>query len=657
MIRWIWILGLGTTLCAGAAAAVPDIEVPAQDVAAAGSAPPSGDDAGGGSAGFAAGRFENYLDGVMEAQFRDYKVVGATFALVRDHRLVFSKGYGVASLDTGAPVDPAVTLFRPGSVSKLFTWTSVMQLVEQGRMDLNAPISEYVSQFEVPNAFDTPMTLNHIMTHTPGLEDGAAGYLFADEVSDLVPLADSLAAHVPAQVRPPGTYASYSNWATALAGLAVANVSGERFEDYVARHIFEPLGMRHATFEEPLPEGLADDMAQGYMAKEGGVTPMGFEFVKNFGPAGALSAAADDMALFMIAHVSGGALPGGGRILSPETTAFMHERFFAHDERVAGMAHGFYEIFRNGERFVGHGGDTIAFHSELVIQPETGFGLFVSFNTPGGAEARPGVVDAVLDYFYPGDGGAEPAFPDEPLAGSAERIKAVSGAYRFNRRSYTKLEGIIGLGGDLIVRPSEQAGQIFVPGEQGGRFIEVAPYEFRQQQRQARLVFQTDDGGNVARALVSPLPVMVADRLAFWQTAANHQLIIGLGLLAAFFVLLNAVRNRGRVTVGGTAGLARLSLMAASASFLIFVAGLAVVFGNFDINDFIFDFPPPGTAIVLVFPVLGALFTVICIGLLVPVWRSPECNVWQRLRYTYVALVFLLLLGVLAYWNLLGWRY
>jgi hypothetical protein len=196
-----------------------------------------------------------------------------------------------------------------------------------------------------------------------------------------------------------------------------------------------------------------------------------------------------------------------------------------------------------------------------------------------------------------------------------------------------------------------------VPGEQGGRFIEVAPYEFRQQQRQARLVFQTDDGGNVARALVSPLPVMVADRLAFWQTAANHQLIIGLGLLAAFFVLLNAVRNRGRVTVGGTAGLARLSLMAASASFLIFVAGLAVVFGNFDINDFIFDFPPPGTAIVLVFPVLGALFTVICIGLLVPVWRSPECNVWQRLRYTYVALVFLLLLGVLAYWNLLGWRY
>ncbi len=126
----------------------------------------------------------------MAAQFRDYQLAGMTFALVKDGELVLSKGYGYADIGEKTPVDPAVHLFRPGSVSKLFTWTAVMQLVEQGKLDLNTDIGEYIDQFDIPNEFDQPLTLSHIMTHSPGLEDGAAGYLFADEVEDLVPLAE-----------------------------------------------------------------------------------------------------------------------------------------------------------------------------------------------------------------------------------------------------------------------------------------------------------------------------------------------------------------------------------------------------------------------------------------------------------------------------------
>jgi len=599
--------------------------------------------------------FQAYLDGVMAAQFRDWELAGMTFALVRDGELALSKGYGVASLASGEPVDPARTLFRPGSVSKLFTWTAVMQLVEQGRIDLDAPVSQYVTQFEVPEAFGEPLTMKHIMTHAPGLEDGAAGYLFADEVEDLVPLADSLAAHIPNQIWPPGTYSAYSNWSTAVAGLVVANVSGMSFEAYVAENIFKPLGMTQATFEEPLPAELADDMAQGYKPKYNGIEPMGFEFIKNFGPAGALSAAAEDMAKFIVAHVSDGAL-GEGRILEPETTRQMHSRLFAHDPRVAGMAHGFYEIRRNGVRFVGHGGDTIAFHSELVIHPETDFGFFLSFNTPAGARARAAVVDAVIDYFYPGDGGAEPVIPAEPLEGSAERIAAIAGAYRLNRRSFTKLEGVLGLVGDLAIGPGPD-GEIVVPGEGiGGRYAEVEPYVFRKRGRQETFVFQHEDG-RVVRAFVGSLPIMVADKLAFWEAAGNHQLILALGLLAALFVLLNAIRNRGQKGPGGQARIARLSLILASVSFLAFVVGLGVVFGGMDMDQAIFDFPPPGTGVVMLIPLLGALFTVTSAGLLVGVWRAPDCSVWQRLRYTYVTGIFVLLVLVLGYWNLLGWRY
>ena len=589
----------------------------------------------------------------MAAQFRDHQLAGMTFALVKDGELVFSKGYGYADIGEKTPVDPAIHLFRPGSVSKLFTWTAVMQLVEQGKLDLNTDVGEYIDQFDIPNEFDQPLTLSNIMTHSPGLEDGAAGYLFADEVEDLVPLADSLAAHIPNQIWRPGTYSAYSNWATALAGLAVANVSGMPFERYIASYIFEPLDMLHATFDEPLPEHLVADFAQGYTTKNSGLEPFGFEFIKNFGPAGALSASAEDMARFMIAHTV-----GDTRILQKATMEQMHSRLFAHHPSVAGMAHGFYEIRRNGERFIGHGGDTIAFHSELVIQPETDFGFFLSFNAAEGATARTAVTDSVLDYFYPGDGGALPAFPTEPLAGSAERIAKIVGAYRLNRRSYTKLEGVTGLAGDLTFVPGEE-GEIVLPIPRlGGRYIEVAPFEFRKQGRQELLVFDTDDAGNVTRGFIGSLPIMVADKVPFLEQAGNHQLIIALTLLASLFVIINAVRNRGtRAAQAATAVVARQALVGASVVNLAFAVGLAVVASGADLEVLIFDFPPPGTGLVLLLPVIGAVLSITCVAMIVPIWRAADCNVWQRLRFTYTALVFALFILVLWYWHLLGWNY
>ncbi|MCW8196006.1 beta-lactamase family protein [Proteobacteria bacterium 005FR1] len=600
--------------------------------------------------------FETYLDGVMTAQFNDWKLAGMTFALVRDGKLALSKGYGLASVESGRPVDPATTLFRPGSVSKLFTWTAVMQLVEQGKIDLDAPVSKYVHQFDLPEAFGAPLTMTHILTHSPGLEDGGLGFLFQDEAGDLVPLEESLAAHIPTQVREPGSYSAYSNWATALAGLVVANVSGMSFEDYVRTNILEPIDMRYASFEEPLPENLAEHMAQGYTSRYGGIVPLGFEFIGNFGPAGSLSASAEAMANFIIAHVNEGAYQET-RILEPDTVKLMHSRLFGHDPRVAGMAHGFYEIFLNGERFVGHGGDTIAFHSLLLIHPETGFGFFLSFNTPEGARARAAVAAAIIDWFFPETRGVLPAEPAEVLAGSQERIAKVVGAYRLNRRSFTQLEGVSALAADVTVAPAGD-GQITVPSATGGAlFNEVEPWVFRQQLRQDKLVFETDDEGNVTHAFIDASPVMVLDKLTFWEMASTHQLIMVLALLAALFVLINAIRNHGKISVGGGAKWARRSLILASASFIAFALGIGFVIAAAQVEQIIFDFPPPGTAVVLALALLGSLFTLGSLAGLIPVWRSGDCNAWQRIRYSYVTGIFMLLVLVLAYWNLLGWNY
>src|SRR5262245_17297528 len=277
-----------------------------------------------------------FVDGFAAGQVEAYRVAGLTVAVVKDGRLFFTKGYGWADVDRRVPVDAEKTLFRPGSVSKLFTWTAVMQLVEQGKLDLDADVNTYLTQFKVPATYEAPITLRHAMTHTAGLEDGGIGYLMARSPKEIVPLAQSLAKHTPARVRPAGTSregltSSYSNWATSMAGLIVANVSGMPFEEYVEANVLRPLGMDSSTFKEPLPEALDKRMSVGYTFEAGAFKPHGYEFVANFGPAGSLAATAPDMARFMIAHLQEGGA-GSARILKPETARAMHARVFRSEE-------------------------------------------------------------------------------------------------------------------------------------------------------------------------------------------------------------------------------------------------------------------------------------------------------------------------------------
>ncbi|MGH8186358.1 MAG: serine hydrolase domain-containing protein, partial [Steroidobacteraceae bacterium] len=304
---------------------------------------------------------EAFVDGFMNAQMRSGPVAGGAVVVVKDGELFFSKGYGFEDAEKRVPVDPQQTLFRPGSVSKLFTWTAVMQLVEQGRLDLDADVNTYLTDFKLSDRYPDPVTLRNLMTHTAGFEDGAVGYLFAASDKDLLPLGEWLKAHVPLRARPPtkdfnsGTNASYSNWGTALAGHIVEIVSGQPFDEYLEQHIFKPLGMARSTFREPLPAELAERMSGGYTFEGGQFKKNGFEFIHAAGPAGSMSATATDLAKFMLAHLQEGAV-GEGRILSPETTRIMHRRVLSPDPSVNGHALGFYETWINGRRIIGHGG-------------------------------------------------------------------------------------------------------------------------------------------------------------------------------------------------------------------------------------------------------------------------------------------------------------
>jgi CubicO group peptidase (beta-lactamase class C family) len=314
-----------------------------------------------------------FLDGYMLYALKKADAAGAVVVVVKDGQVVTERGFGYSDVATQKPVDPKKTLFRPGSISKLFLWTAVMQLQEQGKLDLDADINKYLD-FKVPPKDGKPVTMRNLMTHTPGFEEWGKR-LFVADASRLGTLREFVS-HVPVRIYEPGKTIAYSNYGAALAGYIVQRVSGEPFSDYIDHHILTPLDMHRSTFVQPLPANLAPDMEPSYaLASQ---PAKSFEFV-NGAPAGSMSATGDDMSHFMIAHLQNGRY-GGGQILKPETAKYMHQTAFTPVPPLNGMALGFYREDKNGHAVVAHAGDTGKFHSELHLLIDDNVGLFISFS-------------------------------------------------------------------------------------------------------------------------------------------------------------------------------------------------------------------------------------------------------------------------------------
>lgn len=367
-----------------------------------------------------------FVDGVMAQQLATREVSGAVVTVVYRGKVLFSRGYGHADVARGVAVDPDQTLFRPGSVSKLFTWTALMQQVELGRVRLETDVNEYID-FKIPPYEGKPITVRDLLQHSVGMSD--TSNISAPSADKLVPYTAWLKANVPQRLWAPGTEISYSNYGAALAGYIVERVSGQPFPDYVEQHIFGPLGMASTTFREPLPGALAPRMANGYRLVDGKFVADPFEFFSPVMPAGSAAAPGSDMARFMLAMLNDGKL-GRAKILSPASVAVLFSNSRANAPHLQGMAHG-YLVYRDaGPRLVGHAGNTGDFHSNLIISPETGFGFFVSTTGgPASGPARTELSDAIVGR----------VFPEAPRARwTGESPAPAVGSYRANRRDYSR---------------------------------------------------------------------------------------------------------------------------------------------------------------------------------------------------------------------------
>jgi CubicO group peptidase (beta-lactamase class C family) len=594
---------------------------------------------------------EAFLDGVMAANLRDKHVAGATVAVVKDGALFLAKGYGWSDAEKRVPVSGERTLFRIGSISKLFTWTAVMQLVEQGKLDLDADVNRYLD-FQIPATYPRPITLRHVMTHTPGFEEDGRD-LFTEDSARVIPMGRWLATHLPARVRPPGTYSSYSNYATALAGYVVQRVSGLPFDDYVDQRILAPLGMTRTTTRQPLPARFRADMSGGYTWGDGHFKRHPFEIVNGASPAGSVSASATDMATFMLAHLGGGAVDGK-RILAESTTARMHARAFGHDERLPGFALGFYEKSSHGLRIVGHGGDTRWFHSDLALVPSERIGVFVSYNTSTGGELSFGpFLNQFLDHYYP----TAPAPPATLSAAAVEQARRAAGEYAFNRRSYTTFQKAIGLAGDVRVVAAD-SGRLTMHSALGDtRLVPVGPLLYRDEAGGDLVAFRADGDGPATMGFLGIAPMMTLERVPWYASVRLHWVVLGLGVLVFLMTILAAgarfVRRRFGTPRPEDALPGRWMVVALAALNVVFLATVVAVVGA---SGGLLEGPLTGLKVAFALPVLASLLTLAAAATAVLQWRRGAGTRAARLRYGATVALALLFVWSLSQWNLLGWR-
>ena len=428
-----------------------------------------------------------WLDGLMPTALRTARAPGAVVVIVKDGQVLLEKGYGLADEKRRIPVDPRRTLFRPGSTSKLFTWTAVMQLVEQGKLDLDADVNRYLD-FQVPPLDGQPITLRQIMTHRAGFEERIKD-LLAFDVPE-TPLKEVLSGNMPARIYKAGTTSAYSNYATGIAGHMVERVSGLSFNDYIERNVFGPLDMKHSSFRQPLPDALKPDMSVGYVDAD---TPgLGFEVI-NVPPAGSLSSTGDDMSHFMIAHLADGRY-GDAQLLKPATAQMMHTTVTRPFPDLNGIALGFYQADINGHRVIAHGGDTDYFHSDLWLFLDDHVGMFISVNALGrdglGEGIRDNVFHEFADRYYPR---SEPLQPLDAATAKAH-AQLIAGRYQTTRRGETTFVSLINMIQPTTITANTDGSITTKLLLEPETFVETQPFLWRQVGGHDKLQAKVVDG-------------------------------------------------------------------------------------------------------------------------------------------------------------------
>lgn len=336
------------------------------------------------------------LDEVVRHNMERWHIPGMAVGVLHNGE-VQTHGYGTESLDTGFPVLPD-TLFQIGSISKVFCTTLVMRLVDEGKLALDTPISEYIPDLELADASARDsITIRQTLNHTSGLW----GDYFTDQGRGDDALAKSLPGFAElTQRHVPGELWTYCNSGFDLAGIAIERVLGMTYEQAMREKVFQPLGMEHSFFFAH--EAICYPVSVGHLQKEPKsdehfVSRM-YQLPRMINPAGGIISTVGDLLKFAAFHMGDGTA-NGERVLSPESIAEMQRAQIAAAGWADEWGLGWHIVHAGPDKLIGHGGSTIGFQAFLTLAPARGCAVACLTNSSRGTAANAPISDWALEHF------------------------------------------------------------------------------------------------------------------------------------------------------------------------------------------------------------------------------------------------------------------
>lgn len=503
---------------------------------------------------------EAVLEPVIEKQMRSAEIAGLAVQVMKDQQTVFAKGWGVADRQTKRPVSTESTLFHGGSLSKVFTATAVMQLLEQNKIRLEDPIVRYVK--EVKGKVDPGVTIHHLLTHTGGLAHNNVNTAARDERT-LMTLSDYLQKGTDLYaLKPPGETIIYSSDGMALLGRMVETVTGKSFAEYVQSNILDVLEMKQTSFLQPPPKPIRSRIATRYH----GSKPYTDDYLTNMPPAGDILITAADAIKFAATHLN-----RENPVLQPETLALMHERHVSHHPLMRGRAYGFNEMVIGGQRMLYHDGASPGTIVRLVLAPERKLAFFIAYNS-NSPHLMEKLTELILEHYsIGGEGGASSAGDVSP-----QQAGKYAGAYRPYMFSTDSFQKIYGLMSQLDVK-TDGKGNIVLPK---GTYTAVGEGLFynADELKENLVYFKNNEmylGTNSFRKLSPYETITVQGIILIGYLLITLMQLLGL----AFPAIRRQVKHKSLIWLCAGAQLMGVSALVGLLATLVFIDPLEFVYG------------------------------------------------------------------------------
>jgi CubicO group peptidase (beta-lactamase class C family) len=600
-----------------------------------------------------------YLDGLAAAHLSDRYPPAMMIALATPTETLV-RVYGYKDADKRLKADET-TLFRIASISKTFIWVSVMMLVDEGKIDLNADVNTYLKRAKIKPAFGKPVTMNDLMAHRAGFEDTFGDFV---EASGDKTFEESLIRHAPKRVAPPGERTSYSNWGSDLAAQIVADVSGVSYEEFVRTRILSSLGMNATVLHDPQSAAgkarndpaLDARTSAPHKLDQGAPKAIEHDGLDPTFAAGAMALNADDAARWMRMFLNNGAAgAGGARLLSMDAFARMRRRNFNDRPSAPDFAHGFMETEIAGAVTYGHGGTLTGFISDMRIAPSRNLGVFVVVNGAEGSRIPDQIARAVIERVA----GADPyaaANPEKASDALVQSAKELAGTWRGVRRVESKFEKLFSLAGEAAIVPQADGSIVVTAGGASRRWYPLDKDNYSDLQRDVLHVYR--DGAGKPLRISSSLGTNTLVRAPLLHSAQGFNLAATAATLFSMLVFVGAWRRQGRMVDTTGAGVALAWGQAGVAllwyGFLGALVAVTAIFSDASLTDLTAKgYPPTALRAVQIAAYAAAAGFLLNAIASYWVWTRSGWSVWRKLHHLLFALSGLFAVYVLFEWRLI----